>query len=182
VAPSGLDATPSIAQLLAASSPAASLGTEVHRLLEGVNWLEDSGEDPLSWADDGDLRNDWTELAASHIRKNLGDGPLRSVLARAEIERRWGSDYDLRVENERPIAVAVPIEGKPTLVRGRIDRLVLGLRGERIERCLVVDFKTGVIDQHAAAQVAAYRQAVACMLCVDAETVEAQLIPVGPAC
>jgi ATP-dependent exoDNAse (exonuclease V) beta subunit len=71
------------------------------------------------------------------------------------------------------------------LVRGRMDRVVLGIRGGRVERAEVVDWKTGAHGLSGAAleeriapyrrQMAAYKAALAGMFALPEDRVTAVL-------
>ncbi|MEO1007097.1 MAG: UvrD-helicase domain-containing protein [Planctomycetota bacterium] len=124
---------------LGLADDAAVLGIEVHALLEGVDWLENAGEDPAEWPD-AESRD---SRAIEAVRRALARGELAAVLGRADFVRRWGPDLDLEVQRELPIANLLGEGVGATLVRGRIDRVVVGRRDGRAERCLVADFKTG---------------------------------------
>lgn len=176
VQPSSHGMQRNVANLLATDTPAADLGTEVHRVLEAVEWLEDMPEDPTRWVQE---HNTLTKEAATRVRAALASGQLAGVLSKGDIQNRWESDLDLTVERERAIAVSVELEGRHALVRGRIDRLVVGRRAGRIERCLIVDFKTGAVDERERTQLEIYERAVARMLGVPDEAIESQLVLVG---
>jgi len=176
VQPSNLGVRQNVADLLAAGTSATDLGTEVHRLLEAVEWLEDMPEDPMCWIQD---HTPQTARAADRIRASLASGALAGLLSRAGIEERWGSGLDLSAERERAVAVPVELGGRPTLVHGRIDRLVIGRRAGRVDRCLIVDFKTGALDEHGRTQLEIYERAVAKMTGTPAEAVESELVLVG---
>lgn len=175
VRPSGLGHRASVAELLATEAGASDLGTEVHRLLESVEWLEDSPEDPRDWVSE---EGPCTERAADRVRASLAGGALAGVLSRRALAERW-PDLDLAIQRERAIAAAVEVEARPAVVRGRVDRLVLGYRGGRVERCLIVDFKTGAVGQSERAQVDLYRRAMAAMLGLELSAVEAELVHVA---
>ncbi|UYV11543.1 MAG: UvrD-helicase domain-containing protein [Phycisphaera sp.] len=173
VQPSSLGDRQGVAGLLAADNPAADLGTEVHRLLEAVEWLEDMPEDPMAWVREHGPN---TKEAAARISAALASGQLAGVLSRGGIAERWAEGLDLSVDRERALAVAVELEGKPALIHGRVDRLVVGRRAGTIERCLVVDFKTGAIDEAGRGQVGIYQRAVATMLGTPVDRVEGDLV------
>lgn len=170
--PSRLGETPGIAQILGGSGAAADLGSQIHSLLERVNWLEDDGEDLRAWA--GGLPPG--QEAAERVLRAIESGSLRRVLSRRAIEERWGPGLELAVEREKPIAVPLKVDGRLVLVRGRIDRFVIGRRDGRIERALVVDFKTGLLGESGLKQLEVYRLAVAEMLRVPADMVEHELV------
>jgi ATP-dependent exoDNAse (exonuclease V) beta subunit len=92
----------------------------------------------------------------------------------------WGCDA-LEVRVEMPFALATG-DG---LVRGRMDRVVLGLRDGRVERAEVVDWKTGArglvgaeLEERIAPyrrQMAAYREALGTMFGLAPDRVTAVL-------
>lgn len=173
VQPSSLGARPGLANLLATDRTAADLGTEVHRLLEAVEWLEGVPEDPKAWVRD---HRPNTEEAAARIRAALAQDDLAGVLSRRRIAERWPEGLELSVQRERAIAATVERDGRPVLVRGRIDRLVLGHRAGRVERCMIVDFKTGPFDQDGQSQIGLYQRAIAAMMNIQADSVEGHLV------
>lgn len=173
VQPSSMGSRPGLANLLATDRTAADLGTEVHRLLEAVEWLEGMPADPKAWVRD---HCPSTEDAAARIRSALQEDHLVGVLSRCRIAERWPEDLELSVQRERAIAVTVERDGRPVLVRGRIDRLILGHRAGRVERCMIVDFKTGPLDEDGQSQIGLYQQAIAAMMNIQAECVEVDLV------
>lgn len=176
IRPSDLEPERDVARLLATDGGRADLGSEVHRLLEAVEWLEDAPADPARWvAEAGPL----TQRAAARIREALDGGGLRQALTRSAIEDRWGRGLELSVQRERPVSVVVEVDGRPTLVRGRIDRLVIGRQGGTAVRCAIVDFKTGRADERGQGQLELYRRAIAGLLGVPLEAVEGALASVG---
>ncbi|MFI4883345.1 MAG: UvrD-helicase domain-containing protein [Phycisphaerales bacterium JB064] len=175
VQPSQLGASGGVASLLATSATAADLGSEVHRLLESVEWLEDAGEDPSAW---GAPAIASAGEAGERIRTALTHGSLRGVLSRDAIEHRWGSGYDLTVRREMPLSVPMDVDGRPALVRGRIDRLVLGMKAGQVERCLIIDFKTGATGENALGQIELYRRAATLALRANPDSIEAELISI----
>jgi ATP-dependent exoDNAse (exonuclease V) beta subunit len=162
-------------------------GTLAHAWFERITWL-----------DDGDPR--MIEPAEVMVAASVDAGrPIDAELARtvrtlvdvalttpmADVLRRtrcasWGCDA-LEVHVEMPFALAT----EDGLVRGRMDRVVLGLRGGRVERAEVVDWKTGArgvsgaeLDQRIdpyRKQMAAYRAALAAMFGLAPERVTAVL-------
>lgn len=176
VQPSRLGEAAGVAQVLAGSPVAADLGTQVHKLLERVGWLEEAGEDPLEWADPSDPVG---VEAVDRVREGLSAGSLRDVLSMDAIKRRWGPGLEPTVEREKPIAVVLEVDGRPALVRGRIDRLVVGRRADRVERALVVDFKTGHAGEAGAEQLDIYRRAVAKLLGLSMGAVECEIVKIG---
>ena len=172
VRPSGV-AVRRVADTLKASVPHADLGTEVHRLLEAVEWLEDMPADPSHWVDTpGPL----TEQAVEWIRRALASGPLSAALSKRVMQERWGPAVQLLVERERPIAVTIEYQGRPVLIQGRIDRLVLGSVDGRVDRCLILDFKTGTLAPDGSSQMDLYRRAMARVLGLSMDLVEGALV------
>lgn len=166
-------ATRRVTDALAASAPQADLGSEVHRLLEAVTWIEDMPIDPEHWVE---TRGPMTDQASSWIRQALANGPLFEALSREALARRWGESVELSVERERPIAVMIEIEGKPVLVQGRIDRLVLGRVDGQINRALVIDFKTGPRGKNSPAQLDLYLRAVSELLGLAPNALEGEYV------
>lgn len=175
VRPSDVGEAPEVASLLATDAAAADLGAEIHRLLEGVEWLEDAPADPLGWVDHaGPL----TTEAARRIEAALREGTLAEVLSRSTMAQAWPG-LELSVERERPISVVVEVEGRPTLVRGRVDRLVIGRQRGRIARCSVIDFKTGQAGERGPAQLDLYCRAIAQLYGLPLDDVWGTLVFVG---
>lgn len=150
-------------------------GTVAHAWLERITWLDDAGLDAIDAAEvlaaasvDAGRPID-AGLAASvrdAVEAALG-GPMSGALRRSRCAS-WGCDA-LEVRVEMPFALATA----GGLVRGRMDRVVLGLRDGRVHRAEVVDWKTGArglsgaeLEERIAPyrrQMAAYREAIAGM-------------------
>jgi hypothetical protein len=106
-------------------------------------------------------------------------GPAGAVLRESRYES-WGCERVV-VRAEMPFAVTVG----DALVHGRMDRVVLGFRDDRVVRAEVVDWKTGATDVQGAAfeeriagyrsQMAGYRRALCTMFRLGAEAVTASL-------
>lgn len=106
-------------------------------------------------------------------------GPMSAVLRRTRCDA-WACD-GLEVRVEMPFAVATD-DG---LVRGRMDRVVLGVRDGRVEHAEIVDWKTGArglageaLEERIAPyrrQMAAYRAAICTMFALPADRVGAVL-------
>ncbi|MEQ8843971.1 MAG: UvrD-helicase domain-containing protein [Phycisphaerales bacterium] len=157
-----------VAALLQTRAAAADIGSEVHRLLEGVAWLESAPADPDAWSDH---RTASTAEAASRIAAALAEGSLARVLSKAWLHEHWDGQLELEVLTERDIAAWVETAEARVLVRGRIDRLVVGRAGGVVRRCMVVDFKTGQAARDGASQVALYQKAVAALYGLASEAV-----------
>jgi PD-(D/E)XK nuclease superfamily len=120
-------------------------------------------------------------LAAS-VRQVVADavaGALRPLLMAARYSP-WGCD-SLELRSEMPFALT----SEGVLVRGRMDRVVLGMRGGRVVRAEVVDWKTGAEGLAGAAfeeriagyraQMDDYRRALCSMFGLGPEAVSAAL-------
>ncbi len=162
-------------------------GTLAHAWLERITWLDDSGLDAIDASEvlsaaavDAGRPIDADLAAAVHavVARSL-DGPMAAVLRRGRCAA-WGCDA-LEVRVEMPFALATG-DG---LVRGRMDRVVLGLRDGRVERAEVVDWKTGArglagteFEERIAPyrrQMAAYREALGTMFRLAPDRVTAVL-------
>lgn len=175
IRPSEFGEAAGVSSLLATDAAAADLGAEIHHLLEGVEWLEDAPADPLDWIDQvGPL----TREAARRIKGALEGGTLVEALSRSAQTDTWPG-LELSVERERPISVVVEADGRPALVRGRIDRLVIGRQSGQVARCQIFDFKTGEAGERGAAQLDLYRAAVARLYGVALKDVGASLVLIG---
>ena len=108
------------------------------------------------------------------------DGDMGKALQRSE-HVHWG-DLDLEVLPEHPLLVV--LEGG--ILRGRIDRLVLGRDDAGgVVRAAVLDYKTGRIDDAEALwaqygdQMNRYAAGVSILLDVPLDCIETKLLPVG---
>ena len=162
-------------------------GTLAHAWLERIAWLDDAGigsvndAEVLAAAAVDAARPIDPALAASvrEVVEAALTGPMADVLRRARYAS-WGCDA-LEVRVEMPFALAT----EDGMVRGRMDRVVLGLRDGRVERAEVVDWKTGARGLRGAGleerlapyrrQMAAYRAALAGMFSLAPERVTAVL-------
>ncbi len=167
--------------------PDGERGTIAHAWLERIEWCDGtppSAIDERALADAVSIEIGRPADAALvremrvAVERSL-DGPMGAVLRRARFGS-WGCDA-LEVRAEMPFAAVV--DG--TLVRGRMDRVVLGVRGGRVVRAEVVDWKTGAsgLDARAFAeriepyleQMDGYRRALCAMFGLPAEAVSAVL-------
>jgi len=177
-------AAPTVARLLGTSGrdrSAADLGLHLHAILEQVAWLEDAPADPAQWAEQAGLPAEGP--AVERLRAALRDGGLRDALSRRALAERLGEDLQLRVHRELPIAALVERDGGRVLVRGRIDRLVVGTHAGRAVRAVVMDYKTGLHEGDDAAtdrseyeQLELYRLAVAARESIDAAAVAREVV------
>lgn len=151
---------------------ASRLGTLVHALLAGVEWLAPGGGDP---------RHD-ARLAALCRRVDPRPGApvdeavalFRRALAAPELAELLASPAGRdgvahRVLTERTFDVeCTDLDGGPRRMRGALDRLVLTLEGDRVREAEVIDFKVvervpgdaALVARHGP-QLEAYRAAVA---------------------
>jgi ATP-dependent exoDNAse (exonuclease V) beta subunit len=162
-------------------------GTLAHAWFERIPWLDERGPGAVDAAEveaaasvDAGRPVDpgLAESVRTLVERSLGT-PMAAVLRRARCEP-WGCDA-LEVRVEMPFALATD-DG---LVRGRMDRVVLGIRGGRVERAEVVDWKTGAHGLSGAAleeriapyrrQMAAYKAALAGMFALPEDRVTAVL-------
>jgi ATP-dependent exoDNAse (exonuclease V) beta subunit len=158
-----------------------------HAWLERIAWLDDAGIGSVNDAEvlaaaAVDAARPIDPALAASVREAVEaalTGPMADVLRRARCAS-WGCDA-LEVRVEMPFALAT----EDGLVRGRMDRVVLGLRDGRVERAEVVDWKTGARGLRGAGleerlapyrrQMAAYRAALAGMFSLAPERVTAVL-------
>ncbi|MCH2152624.1 MAG: UvrD-helicase domain-containing protein [Phycisphaerales bacterium] len=129
-------------------------GVLIHEFFREIEWLEDGRpgkehlERALIHASMGTSQRpgkaEWEE-AVGVFESAMDDPAIARRLTRAAYEDR-GCDR-LEVLNEWPILDHV--DGQ--LVRGRIDRMVIGWRGSEIAFIEIVDFKSGRLEDDAAA-------------------------------
>ena len=162
-------------------------GSLAHAWFEHVEWLNSEGIDPASEPQvlravaveigrpvDSALRDSVRALVMAAAR-----GPLGECLRPARYSA-WKCDT-LQVRSEMPFVVQ--IDGRTQ--RGRMDRVVLGLRAGRVVRAEVLDWKTGARDLPGAEfegriapyhlQMNGYRRALAAMFEIPPESVSAVL-------
>jgi len=156
----------------------ADVGSAVHRLLEEVDWLETFGPEPSTWDASHDQRDEIAASAIARIEAAMSNESLTGVLSRSGMRQRWGEHLELSVFRERDIAALLERDGTKVLVRGRIDRLIVGRRAGKVERCLVVDFKTGRLDEASHAQIELYGEAVAQLFGLEPHAVECEIVSV----
>jgi ATP-dependent helicase/nuclease subunit A len=128
----------------------AVLGKLVHRWMEEIrDWVEDGvpGKKRLAEIANADLTQDeqsqiripeWSERFGRYLENR----EVRNALSRARYDF-WHQPQLLRLEVSQERRLLERFEGK--LVRGSIDRCVLGYAGDRVIRGEVLDFK---IDQY----------------------------------
>ncbi len=138
----------------AALSPAQSIGqivgTIVHCLFEQVDWLED-----FQWDREAMKQRvfatlppeDLARVSVAHcldsMERWIAHDTIRAALSRSRYEKWIQSGVTkLEVYNERALLEVM----ERTLVRGTIDRLVLGYQGDRIARVEILDYKTDAMD------------------------------------
>ena len=160
-------------------------GVLMHAMLEAVRWRGDAAPS------DEELRS------VCHSTDPAQDAPIDRAIAR--LRAAWDQDAmvqlftrpegETRVLNERSFDVEVTdIDGGPRIARGVIDRLVLHVAGDVVERVDVIDFKTeaasgpgAVLEAHAE-QLEIYRDAAVTLFGLEPGDVEAKICwlpPVG---
>lgn len=165
----------------------ARLGSLVHAMLEGLEWLEDPGAgDPRG--DDRlsavcarvDGRPDAPTAEAIELyRAALGSPALQALLT--------APDADVRVERERSFDVEfTDLDGGPRRMRGAFDRVVMRLEGGRVESVEVIDFKvaarldSGELLRRSEQQLESYRDALGALFGLAPDQVTARVIGIGP--
>lgn len=125
--------------------PDGERGSIAHAWFERVRWLDGRS---LEGIDEGALLESVSVEIGRPVDRALADevramvarsleGPMGAVLDPARAAS-WGCD-SVEVRTEMPFAAVLG----ETLVRGRMDRVVLGVSGGRVVRAEVVDWKTG---------------------------------------
>lgn len=176
--PSSVGSVNEVRALLRSDVRQADVGSAVHRLLEEVDWLETFGPEPSTWDASHDQRDEIAASAIARIEAAMSNESLTGVLSRSGMRQRWGEHLELSVFRERDIAALLERDGTKVLVRGRIDRLIVGRRAGKVERCLVVDFKTGRLDEASHAQIELYGEAVAQLFGLEPHAVECEIVSV----
>lgn len=169
-----------VAGLLEVRETSASRrGSLFHEWFAKIEWIEDGLPDRdrllqvarARWPGEPGLEALWDEF-----RQRLDRPAVREALSRAALPE--GGD---QVWTERPVLVR---DGQ-ALLRGTIDRLVVARSAGRVDRALVVDFKTDRLAgpqqlaeraQTYAPQVVAYRRAVARMFRLPLDRVHGRLV------
>ncbi len=185
----GSGGVPSMAAEFAGAEDGAR-GSLAHAWFERVEWLDagfpsDADEAQVLRAVTVEIGRPPEAALRSEVRQRVAAavaGPLGACLRR-ERYSQWGCDQ-LQVRNEMPF---VALAGDQ-LSRGRMDRVVLGMRGGRVVRAEVLDWKTGALGIEGAAlkerllpyhaQMASYRQALAGMFGIGEADVTATLLMV----
>ncbi len=153
----------------------ARVGSIVHALFERVAWIDDFDVD-----DDELLRiarmisPDVADVGLDLFRRALTSKTLRRMLSRP--------DEACELWRERPFVVRVE-EPTPTLVSGRFDRVHVFREGSRVERAIILDFKTDREDeaslrQRYDAQMSSYRSALAQMLALPSDRIACALVAI----
>lgn len=139
--------------------PDGERGSIAHAWFQRMEWCDGAvpagiDEDELRAAVSVEIGRPVDAALADGVRRMVAGavaGPMGAVLGVARCGG-WGCDA-LEVRTEMPFAAV--LDG--TLVRGRMDRVVLGIRGGRVVRVEVVDWKTGA----SAVQGAAFEERIA---------------------
>jgi hypothetical protein len=167
--------------------PDGERGSIAHGWFERIEWCDGAvpagiDEAELRAAVSVEIGRPVDAALADDVRRMVADavaGPMGSVLRRARCEA-WACD-SVEVRTEMPFAAV--LDGM--LVRGRMDRVVLGIRGGRVVRAEVIDWKTGSPSLRGAAfeeriapyreQMDGYRRALCAMLALAPADVTAVL-------
>jgi ATP-dependent helicase/nuclease subunit A len=188
--PSGTEARrPDIVSLLAPPDRRArELGTLVHELFEGVEWLEDDTRSDAALR--AALQRHSSEpaqidAALQRYRAALQHSAVRAALSRMSLGTLV-ADETLEVLRERSFDVELTEGdvGDCEAWRGSIDRLVVVRRGAVVVRAEVLDFKTDAVEGAGIAarvdvyrpQLDAYRRIVAALYELPPEDVRAGLL------
>ena len=162
-------------------------GTLAHAWFERIEWLAGTAPDAAIGADARaaaalEVGRAIDRALAAEVERAVATacaGPMGAVL-RPERYAGWSCDrLDVRAE----MSFAADLAAGP--MRGRMDRVVLGIQGGRVMRAEVVDWKTGArglagaaLEERIApyrAQMADYRAALAAMLGLEPSCVTAVL-------
>ena len=176
------------ASLFALSGGAARHGTLVHRLAEDIEWLES-----CELTDDRFMESLKSERPTEEEAQRAIEA-LRAALERPDLKQllslgAQGDSESLSVLNERCFTLLrEDDQGAEFLANGSIDRLVLTHEGGEVVSVEVIDFKTdGVTEEgvparaaHHAAQMNAYRGAVATMYGLEPAAVRLRLAFTSP--
>lgn len=190
IAPSRMHAVSgkSVEQLFAEAENtyAKDRGTLIHACFEQIEWLDEGPPDRQT------LRRVVNALAPASLDTEalldefgamLQRGQIQDVLCRRfyqRYQRQVKSKLTMQVRREHNFAMTGD-EGQ--LIQGSIDRLVLLCDGEKLIAADVVDFKTdsdptAAADRHGE-QLLAYRDAVARLFHLPAESISARLLMVA---
>ncbi len=126
-----------------------TIGTLVHAWFGRVGWIEDGlpSEDALRRAGAAagvpESHPAWTPARAAYEHA-IASEPVRQALSKARYDAWTREGLSPEVRPEWAIVAVVPTDaGEATVVRGQIDRLVLGRDPSgRVRRASVLDFKT----------------------------------------
>jgi ATP-dependent exoDNAse (exonuclease V) beta subunit len=152
IAPSALKdgEEPSLGDLWRGDShPGAVIGKLVHRWMEEIrDWLESGVPSKKRLLEIANASMTYEELSrislpewADRFGRYLEMPQVRSALSLARYDA-WHQPRRLRLEVSRERRLLQRLEGN--LVRGSIDRCILGYEGDRVSRAEILDFK---IDQ-----------------------------------
>ena len=189
-APSGDDqeSTVDAASLFALSGGAARHGTLVHKLAEGIEWLEScelSDAELLESLKAERPTGEEAQRAIEAFRAAIDQPAMKQLMSLKAQE----DPESLTVWNERSFTLLLKDDqGAEFLANGSIDRLVLTHEGGEVVSAEVIDFKTdGVTEDavparatHHAAQMSAYRKAVAVMYGIEPAAVRLRLAFTAP--
>lgn len=169
------------------------LGTFMHAMFEEITWTEDGlpNEERLllairrAEAQEGKSAHTDAEMLAA-FRTSLRPATL-AALARNRYANRDGT---LELRCEHPVAAKLVDGTETSIIRGTIDRLVIGVVNDRPAWAEILDFKTDAVDPsnpaeftarvaHYKPQMQAYIRTVAASLRLELTQVSAALLFVG---
>jgi ATP-dependent exoDNAse (exonuclease V) beta subunit len=177
------------AKLFSESGGAARHGTLVHKLAEGLEWLDETGE-----ITDENLEGALRSEGASEEELKQAISAFKEALSRPEIKallsrEGYGSSSEVKVSNERSFSLLLSDEeGVEYFANGSIDRLVLSYAEGEVVSAEVIDFKTDRVREegveararHHAPQMESYRRAVSTMYSLKPELIKLRLAFTAP--
>ncbi len=167
-----------------------TLGTFMHAMYETIEWIdgrEPSDETLLGAIRRAERMEGPADQADAELirafRSRLGPR-TRRALSRDRYAGRKGS---LEVRREYPVAGRVTVDGEAVIVRGTIDRLVVGVEDGRPLWAEILDFKTDAVGpdrpeefalrkEHYRPQIEAYMRTVAAALRLERAHVGGSLL------
>jgi len=171
------------------AASARARGTAIHRLFEGVGWLENfhsNDQQLLHLLSECDYTGSAAMDLITSFRDALDQPEIKQLLSRAQAEE----ECDLW--RELPFAVAVVDEhGADSILNGIFDRVMVHKSGGQITHATIIDFKTGAVSGELdlisktndyRSQMRAYRKALAVRTGLDPEKIACKLLFVDAGC
>jgi ATP-dependent helicase/nuclease subunit A len=188
----GADGSLRLRDVLGKSDRAARThGSLMHRWLEMIEWLDEgtpSDSELIEVAERDGYPREFVGPALESLRAAMASEEIRAALSKGPwLAARDGVDGATALR-ERGFAMRRGEGRNERMLRGQIDRLVLGMRGGRVTEAEVVDFKTDAraaemsdheLLTHAEshrAQLEAYREAAARQLGLPVRDVSITLV------